>query len=122
MLGRVGVYLRFDERTIMSLLIRSGQRHHRDVWPPCRAASGRLRTIGNGIIRRLEGSGETEVRSEDIGQLIMDALASLDQVAYVRFASVYRNFREAGDIEDFLGALNVDDKHEDDEPAWPTDI
>ncbi len=88
----------------------------------------RVELVVNGIIRRLEGSGETEVRSEDIGQLIMDALANLDQVAYVRFASVYRNFREAGDFETFLGALNVDDKletpsvddgHEDDEPAGP---
>ena len=90
----------------------------------------RVELVVNGIIRRLEGSGETEVRSEDIGQLIMDALANLDQVAYVRFASVYRNFREAGDFETFLGALNVDDKletpsvddgHEDDEPARLTD-
>ena len=70
----------------------------------------RVELVINGIIRRLEGSGETEVRSNDIGQLIMDALASLDQVAYVRFASVYRNFREARDFEDFLGTLSaVDD-------------
>jgi len=70
----------------------------------------RAELVINGIIRRLEGSGETEVRSDDIGQLIMDALASLDQVAYVRFASVYRNFREARDFEDFLGTLSaVDD-------------
>lgn len=70
----------------------------------------RIELVVNGIIRRLEGSGETEVRSDDIGQLIMDALASLDQVAYVRFASVYRNFREARDFEDFLGTLSaVDD-------------
>jgi transcriptional repressor NrdR len=70
----------------------------------------RVELVINGIIRRLEGSGETEVRSDDIGQLIMDALASLDQVAYVRFASVYRNFREARDFEDFLGTLRaVDD-------------
>ena len=70
----------------------------------------RVELVVNGIIRRLEGSGETEVRSNDIGQLIMDALASLDQVAYVRFASVYRNFREARDFEDFLGTLSaVDD-------------
>jgi transcriptional repressor NrdR len=70
----------------------------------------RVELVVNGIIRRLEGSGETEVRSEDIGQLVMDALASLDQVAYVRFASVYRNFREAADFEDFLGTLSaVDD-------------
>jgi transcriptional repressor NrdR len=70
----------------------------------------RVELVINGIIRRLEGSGETEVRSDDIGQLIMEALASLDQVAYVRFASVYRNFREARDFEDFLGTLSaVDD-------------
>ena len=70
----------------------------------------RVELVVNGIIRRLEGSGETEVRSDSIGQLIMDALASLDQVAYVRFASVYRNFREAQDFEDFLGTLSaVDD-------------
>ncbi len=70
----------------------------------------RVELVVNGIIRRLEGSGQTEVRSDDIGQLIMDALASLDQVAYVRFASVYRNFREARDFEDFLGTLSaVDD-------------
>ncbi len=81
----------------------------------------RVELVVNGIIRRLEGSGETEVRSEDIGQLIMDALASLDQVAYVRFASVYRNFREARDFEAFLDTLRPDDGHEDDEPARLTD-
>ena len=70
----------------------------------------RVELVVNGIIRRLEGSGEVEVRSADIGELVMDALASLDQVAYVRFASVYRNFREARDFEDFLGTLSaVDD-------------
>ncbi len=81
----------------------------------------RVELVVNGIIRRLEGSGETEVRSEDIGQLIMDALANLDQVAYVRFASVYRNFREAGDFETFLDTMRPDDGHEDDEPERLTD-
>ncbi len=69
----------------------------------------RVELVVNGIIRRLEGSGETDVRSDEIGQLIMEALASLDQVAYVRFASVYRNFREARDFEDFLGTLSAID-------------
>ncbi len=70
----------------------------------------RVELVVNGIIRRLESSGVTEVQSNEIGQLVMDALASLDQVAYVRFASVYRNFREARDFEDFLGTLSaVDD-------------
>ena len=64
----------------------------------------------NGIIRRLESNGEPEISSQFIGELIMDALASLDQVAYVRFASVYRNFREARDFEDFVGSLGEGDR------------
>ena len=64
----------------------------------------------NGIIRRLESSGVPEYSSQFIGELIMDALASLDQVAYVRFASVYRNFREARDFEDFVGSLGEGDR------------
>jgi len=66
----------------------------------------RVERVINSIVRRLESSGETEVSSDAVGQLIMDALASLDQVAYVRFASVYRNFREARDFEDFVGTLS----------------
>ena len=62
----------------------------------------RVERVINGIIRRLESSGETEVDSTTVGEMIMDALASLDQVAYVRFASVYRNFREAKDFEEFI--------------------
>jgi transcriptional repressor NrdR len=49
--------------------------------------------------------GESEVRSETIGKLVMEALKSLDDVAYVRFASVYKNFREAKDFEALLGEL-----------------
>jgi transcriptional repressor NrdR len=60
----------------------------------------------NGIVRRLESSGETEITSKAIGEVVMDALASLDEVAYVRFASVYRNFREAKDFETFVGKLD----------------
>jgi transcriptional repressor NrdR len=55
--------------------------------------------------RRLESSGESDVPTKVIGEMVMDALNSLDQVAYVRFASVYRNFREAKDFEDFVGKL-----------------
>ncbi len=57
-------------------------------------------------MRRLESSGESEVPTSMIGEAVMDALASLDKVAYVRFASVYRNFREAKDFEDFIGSLS----------------
>jgi len=62
----------------------------------------RIERVVNGIVRRLESSGESEVRGEVIGELVMEALATLDQVAYVRFASVYRNFREAKDFEAFI--------------------
>ena len=65
----------------------------------------RIERVITSIIRRLESSGESEVKSEAIGELVMDALNSLDSVAYVRFASVYKNFREASDFEDFLGTL-----------------
>ncbi len=66
----------------------------------------RLERVVNGIVRRLESSGESEIPASVIGQIVMDALASLDQVAYVRFASVYRNFREAKDFEEFVGKLS----------------
>ena len=59
------------------------------------------------IVRNLEGMGENEISTSTIGKFIMDGLANLDQVAYVRFASVYRNFKEAKDFEQFIGNLNV---------------
>ena len=70
--------------------------------------SEKIEKIVNAIVRKLENSGETEIKSNIIGQYIMEALMHLDQVAYVRFASVYKNFREAKDFEDFLG--NLEDK------------
>ena len=65
----------------------------------------RLERVVNGIVRRLESSGESEIPSTQIGELVMDALRALDPVAYVRFASVYRNFREARDFEEFISDL-----------------
>jgi transcriptional repressor NrdR len=65
-----------------------------------------------GIIRRIESSGQTEVASQQVGELVMDALRQLDQVAYIRYASVYRNFREARDFEDFVESLNVSGEEE----------
>lgn len=62
----------------------------------------RIERVVNGIVRRLESSGESEVRVDAIGELVMEALGTLDPVAYVRFASVYRNFREAKDFEAFI--------------------
>ena len=65
----------------------------------------RIERIVNSIVRQLESSGESDVPSKQIGELVMDTLKELDKVAYVRFASVYRNFREAKDFEDFVGGL-----------------
>ncbi len=65
----------------------------------------RVERVVNGIVRRMESSGESEIPSTVIGEMVMDALSQLDPVAYVRFASVYRNFREAKDFEDFIGQL-----------------
>ncbi len=69
----------------------------------------RIERVVNGIQRRLESQGEAEIPAKFVGELVMDALAGLDQVGYVRFASVYRNFREARDFEEFVGSLGGDD-------------
>ena len=65
----------------------------------------RVERAVTGIVRQLESSGESEVTTGEIGLLVMEALKSLDDVAYVRYASVYRNFREAKDFQDVLGEL-----------------
>lgn len=65
----------------------------------------RIERIVNSIQRQLETSGESEIPSKMIGEMVMDVLRDLDPVAYVRFASVYRDFREAKDFERFVGAL-----------------
>ena len=65
----------------------------------------RIERIVNSIQRQLEASGESEIPTKAIGQMVMENLKDLDQVGYVRFASVYRNFREAKDFEDFVENL-----------------
>ena len=70
--------------------------------------SERIEKMITGIVRRLESSGESEILSSNIGEMVMDTLSEIDQVAYVRFASVYRNFREARDFEKFVGELKED--------------
>jgi transcriptional repressor NrdR len=65
----------------------------------------RVERLINGIQRQLESSGETEVTSEAIGDLVMEALKGFDDVAYVRFASVYRDFRDARDFSELIGRL-----------------
>lgn len=61
--------------------------------------------VVTGIQRQLETLGESEIHSSRIGALVMDALKGLDSVAYIRFASVYKDFAEAKDFEDFAGAV-----------------
>jgi transcriptional repressor NrdR len=64
-----------------------------------------LEKLVSGIQRQLETTGETEVSSKRIGEMVMDGLKGLDSVAYIRFASVYRDFSEAKDFEDFAGSV-----------------
>jgi transcriptional repressor NrdR len=66
----------------------------------------RVERMVSGIVRQLENMGESEIPSSAIGHLVMEALKNLDDVAYVRFASVYKNFREAKDFEAVLGELS----------------
>jgi transcriptional repressor NrdR len=69
----------------------------------------RIDQIVSKMVRELESQGESEVSSETIGEMVMEHLRELDDVAYVRFASVYRNFREAKDFEAVLGELSGDE-------------
>jgi transcriptional repressor NrdR len=66
----------------------------------------RIERIINGIQRRLETETEAEIPSRRVGEIVMDTLKGVDQVAYVRFASVYQNFSEARDFQAFLGKLD----------------
>ena len=72
--------------------------------------SERVEKLISGIVRRLESSGEVDIPSNMIGKLVMESLSEIDQVAYVRFASVYKNFREVKDFENFLGELKDNPK------------
>ena len=62
----------------------------------------RINLLVNSIVRRLESMGEHDILSKTIGEMVMEALSQLDKIAYIRFASVYRNFREASDFEDII--------------------
>jgi transcriptional repressor NrdR len=113
--GRFTTFERIQLREL-TVVKRSGRRvpFDRDKLMRSVEVALRKRTVDpdkvermvNGITRQLESSGENEVSSEEIGQMVMEGLRGLDDVAFVRFASVYRNFREAKDFEQFLGELN----------------
>ena len=74
----------------------------------------RVERMVNGIVRQLESSGESEVESARIGELVIEGLRALDPVAYVRFASVYRDFREARDFNTLIDELES-------AGAWPAE-
>lgn len=67
----------------------------------------RIDRIVNSLVRQLESSGESEIPSKQIGEMVMHALLNLDQVAYVRYASVYKDFREAADFNEIVGSLKL---------------
>jgi len=79
----------------------------------------RIERMVSGIVRQLESLGETEIPADQIGEHVMEGLRVLDDVAYVRFASVYKNFREAKDFEDLLGELSGEEDGPDEAPSTP---
>lgn len=85
----------------------------RSIEVACRkrpVAGERVEQMVNGIQRRLESQGEAEITSDMIGEQVMEALYNLDPVAYVRFASVYKNFHEVKDFEELVDKLNVNNR------------
>jgi transcriptional repressor NrdR len=116
-----GRFTTFERVQLRELLVvkRSGRRTPFDRDKLARSVSVALRKrpveaerierMISGIVRQLESLGESEIKSEQVGELVMAGLRNLDDVAYVRFASVYKNFREAKDFEEIIGALNIDE-------------
>jgi len=93
--GKKAVFDR--EKLVRSVLIATRKRN---VEPE------RVEQMISGIVRRLEAMGENEIATDKIGELVMEGLAHIDDVAYVRYASVYKDFREAKDFEQFLGKMD----------------
>lgn len=116
--GRFTTFERVQLRELM-VVKRSGRRTPFDRDKLARSVQVALRKrpvdgerverMVSGIVRQLESLGESEIKSEQIGELVMEGLKNLDDVAYVRFASVYKNFREAKDFEDIVGQLSSED-------------
>jgi transcriptional repressor NrdR len=116
--GRFTTFERVQLRELM-VVKRSGRRTPFDRDKLARSVSVALRKrpveserverMVSGIVRQLESLGESEIKSEQVGELVMEGLRNLDDVAYVRFASVYKNFREAKDFEEIIGELNTEE-------------
>ncbi|MGI9520187.1 MAG: transcriptional regulator NrdR [Hyphomicrobiaceae bacterium] len=112
--GRFTTFERVQLRDLL-VLKRSGRRmpFDRDKLQQSVEVALRKRPVSSehidkmvsGIVRQLENSGEAEVSSKYIGEMVMDAMRGVDAVGYVRFASVYRDFRDAADFQDVLGEI-----------------
>jgi transcriptional repressor NrdR len=120
--GRFTTFERVQLREL-TILKRSGRRTPFDRDKLARSISMALRKrpveperverMISAIVRQLESMGETEVPSSVVGELAMKSLKALDEVAYVRFASVYRDFRETSDFARFLGEEGLSEEGED---------
>ena len=120
--GRFTTFERVQLREL-TILKRSGRRTPFDRDKLARSISMALRKrpveperverMISGIVRQLESMGETEVPSSVVGELAMKSLKALDEVAYVRFASVYRDFRETSDFARFLGEEGLSEEGEE---------
>ena len=119
--GRFTTFERVQLREL-TIIKRSGRRAPFDRAKLVRSVSvalrkrpvetERLERMVSGIVRQLESRGETEINSEVVGELVMKALKALDEVAYVRYASVYRDFRETQDFARFLGEEGLSEETE----------
>ena len=113
--GRFTTFERVQLREL-TLVKKSGKREPfdrdklaRSIEIACRkrpVEPERIERLVNGVVRQLESLGEAEIEADTVGELAMAALKALDPVAYIRFASVYRDFREAKDFETFVGGLS----------------
>jgi transcriptional repressor NrdR len=117
--GRFTTFERVQLREL-TILKRSGRRAPFDREKLARSISvalrkrpvdpERLERMVSGIVRQLESMGETELASNVVGEMVMKALKALDEVAYVRYASVYRDFRQTQDFAKFLGDEGLSDE------------
>ncbi len=116
--GRFTTFERVQLRELM-IVKRSGRRTPFDREKLVRSLAIALRKrpvdperverMVSGIVRQLESRGETDIESNVVGELVMKALRAVDEVAYVRYASVYRDFRETRDFARFLGEEGLSD-------------
>lgn len=97
-----GKRVQFDRDKLSRSILTATRK--RDLGPD------RVEQMISGIVRQLESQVEGDIRSDDIGRLVMEGLKHIDEVAYVRFASVYKDFQEAKDFEGFLSKLSDEDQ------------